>query len=158
MKLKRDSGGGLCFHGLTPLCADTLLRIPGWLASEDPAVRRRLLPAVSDDQETQAQWRRYAGTELEHLFLTRGEIVQKDLASLKRDGVLHWKLTIPAPHASAWLAALNGARLALFELEGLKAEDMDQHRRGGGDERKELALARIDLMAWMQELMLRAGR
>ena len=58
MRTERDPEGNLWLRGLTPLCADTAMRIPGLLNIEDPKVRGRLLPEAYDDPEEEVHWRR----------------------------------------------------------------------------------------------------
>ncbi len=86
MRVERDEAGDLWFRGVTPLCADTMIRLPGYLESEDPAVKRRLLPSVYADANEQEQWHRLGTAELEHLFLSRAEIMRKDLETIEPDG------------------------------------------------------------------------
>lgn len=156
MQVEREVGGDLCCRGITALHADTLMHIPEWLESDDVRVRSRLLPAVYKDPEEEAQWRRFAVPELEHLFASRVEIVGKDLESLAQDGAVTFSLRIPKDHTMAWLSSLNAARLALFELHDLDDEDMELEPAEIGDFDKELALVRIHIMAFMQELLLEA--
>ena len=154
MRTERDPEGNLWLRDLTPLCADTAMRIPGLLKADDPRVRGRLLPEAYDDPEEEAHWRRLGGPELERLFLSRAELICRDLESLSRDGAQTFSLRIPSGHEAAWLSGLNGARLALFALHDLEAEDMDREPHATGDPDKELALLRIHLMAYLQELLL----
>lgn len=157
MQIERDADGGLCFRGITALHADTLMHIPEWLDSDDARVRARLLPTVYEDPEEEEQWRRFGVPELEHLFASRAEIVGKDLESLAQDGAVTFSLRIPKNHTTAWLSTLNAARLALFELHGLEDVDMERDPAEISDFDKELALVRIHIMAFMQELLLEAG-
>lgn len=156
MRVERDAGGHLTLRRMASLCADTLLRLPSWLESEDPLVRRRLLPQVFEDPEEEAQWRRFGASELEYLFLSRAEILRRDLETLEPEGVLafSFRMRIPRGHESAWLSSLNGGRLALFVMHKLDEQDMARDPASLQDPEKELALLRIHLMAWVQELML----
>ena len=157
MQLERDGDGNLRCRGITALHADTLMHIPEWLESEDERVRGRLFPRVYQDEDEEEQWRRLAVPELEHLFVSRARIVGKDLKSLAQDGAVTFSLLIPEAHTTAWVSSLNAARLALFELHDLKEEDMERELDDIADFEKELALVRIHVMAFMQELLLEAG-
>ena len=154
MRTERDAEGNLWLRGLTPLCADTAVRIPGLLKADDPKVRRRLLPEAYDDPEEEAHWKRLGAPELERLFLSRAELIRRDLESLSLEGTQSFSLCIPPGHETAWLSGLNGARQALFALHDLEAEDMEREPQSTGDPDRELALLRIHVMAFLQELLL----
>ena len=158
LEVERDPTGSLWLRGLTPLCVDTLLNLPQWLGSDDERVRARLLPRVYEDPDEEAQWRRLGASGLEHLMMSRTEILRRDLSTLSHDGPLSYSLRIASGHETAWLSGLNGGRLALFELTGLQPSDMERDPSTLGDPEKELALLRIHLMAWMQELLLELMR
>jgi hypothetical protein len=158
MRVERLDDGDLWLRGISPFHADTLLRLPEWLDSSDPRVRARLLPKVYDDAEDEQQWRRFGVPQLEHLFASRAEIVAKDLQSLAQDDSVAFSMRIPQEHANAWLSTLNAARLALFAAHGLDESDMERDPTElEGDFERELALVRIHLMAFMQELLIAAG-
>jgi hypothetical protein len=157
MVVERDAAGDVVVRELAPLHADTLVHVPIWLRSDDPRVRARLLPEAFADEERERQWRRYATPDLEHLFASRAEIVERDLAGLTQDRAMRFSLTIPAAHGSAWLSALNGARLALFALHDLRQVDMERLPNELGDFDRELALVRIHIMAFLQEMLIEAG-
>ncbi len=157
MRVVRQTDGELRVSGLAPLHVDTLMQVPGWLRSDDPAVRGRLLPETYEDRDAEEQWRRYAAPELEHLFQSRAEILAKDLESLEQEGALAFSLSIPAAHGTAWLSALNAARLALFSMHSLSEVDMERDPAELDDFDAELALMRIHIMAYLQELLLDVG-
>jgi hypothetical protein len=157
LSLVLDPDGGCRFTGLPPLLADALARVPAWLDSDDPDVRARLLPGVYGESSEEEAWRRQVHPELERLFLSRAEIVQRDLESLTpgEDGL--FTLRIAPGNLPAWIAALNGARLALFALHRLTAEDMVRDPLTGTDMQRTVALLRINLLAMMQELLIEAS-
>lgn len=158
IRTERDGEGHLWLRSVTPFHADTLVRIPGWLESDDPRVRRRLWPETHEhDSEQEAEWRRLVGPELDHLFASRIEILRRDLATLQQDARASFKLRIASGHERAWLSSLNGARHALFVLHGLSDADMQREPVASGDPEKELALVRIHIMALVQELLMEAG-
>ncbi len=154
MRVERDRDGNTWLRDLTLLVADTAMRIPVLLESEDPRVRGRLLPEAYDDPEEERHWRRLGAPELERLFLSRAQLIRRDLETLARDGPQTFTLRIAVGHEAAWLSGLNGARLALFALHGLEASDMEREPETAGDTEKELALLRIHLMAYLQELLM----
>lgn len=143
--------------GITPLHAAMLATLPELLECDDPRVRGRLLPEVYEDPEEEAQWRRHAAPELAHLFATRAELIAGDLRALELDEDMTFRMRIPPGHETAWLTGLNAARLALFELHDL--EDLDMERDPGDldDPDKQLALVRIHVLAYLQEMLMEAG-
>jgi hypothetical protein len=157
MKLRRDRQGDIWFEDLPPFCVDTCARIPEWLASADPAVQARLRPRAAADEEVEAEWRRYGAPELERLFLSREQILRRDLSTLARarlGGGLRFR--IAHGHENAWLSALNGARHALFIRHGLAPEDIAQEIEAVADPERQEVLARIYVLGWLQELLLAA--
>ena len=154
MKATRDQDGHIALERLTPLDADTLLRLPEWLASEDPEVKGRLFPDVYDDPEEAEQWRRLGTPELLHLFASRQELVKLDLATMEHVAPVRYRMRIAKGHEKAWLATLNAARLALFMQHRLGPKDMELDPCDADTEVKEIALMRIHVMAFVQELLL----
>ena len=103
---------GYLFGGLPAVAVETLKGVPMLLESTDARVRRRLLPETCDTPEDEEHWRQHAVPELERLFLSRAQLVRRDLGSLQKLGFDGSSaLLIPHEHSSAWLAALN-------EIEG----------------------------------------
>lgn len=157
MRLEFDKAGNIRFRGLPSICADTLMRLPDILASDDPAVRLRLLPETYRDPQDRDDWRKYAVPGLEHLFADRVEIIARDLVSLAEDGENLFEMAIPAAHRTAWLSALNAARLTLYVEAGLDPEDVELEPGDLEDFDQDVALMRIHLLAFMQEMMLEGG-
>jgi len=142
----------------TPLCVDTVQRMFEWIESSDPRVQKRLYPDTFRDPAEEAAWRKLMQTELEHLVLSRREIIQRDLAKLRRDGPGLYRFPIGKGHDKAWLSALNAARLALFALHDLRPEHMEAEPEDlDGDDERQLALVRIHIMGFLQELLLHGG-
>lgn len=146
---------GFVFGDLTPASVETLKGVPMLIESADVRVRDRLLPETCIEAEDEEHWRQHAVPELERLFLSRAQLVRRDLASLRKlqksnDEVLF----IQTGHVSAWLAALNAARLAMFALADLKAEHMEEEGYLDCDAKQQEALLRIQLLAWMQSVLL----
>ena len=154
MHWRREDNGDLHLAGLNHLVVDTLMRIPRLLASEDPRVRERLFPRAFADPEDQEQWQRLAEADLEHLFQDQETILRNDLITLKQEERGEYSLTIPARHQTAWLSALNAARLTLYILHRLQPQDMELEGLIEGEPEKEFALVRIHILALIQELLL----
>ena len=155
MKLRRDRQGDIWLENLPPFCAETYAQIPEWLASEDPRVQARFRPRAAPDPRVEAEWLRYGAPELARLFLSREQILRRDLSTLARarlGGGLRFR--IARGHESAWLSALNGARHALFILHALGPGDLAQELDQVADPEREEALARITVLGWLQELLL----
>jgi uncharacterized protein DUF2017 len=149
-----DEAGNFLIEGIDEFTADTLKRVPGWLESTDPAVRDRLLPTVYQDADEEAAWRRHGVPELEHLFVSRLELVKKDLAGMEAARGATYRLRIPAEHATAWLSALNAARLTIFLLHRLTEADMKARLEDLHDPTKLEPLIRINVLAYLQHLLL----
>lgn len=139
---------------LTPLCVDTLQRMFEWIESDDPRVKKRIYPDTFSDPDEEVAWRKLMQSDLEHLVLSRREILAKDLARLRNDGEGLYRVPISKGHDAAWLSTMNAARLALFELHGLTSADMDVDVEDLADEDRQLALFRIHLLGFMQSLLL----
>ncbi|MCA8975065.1 MAG: DUF2017 family protein [Planctomycetes bacterium] len=146
---------GFLFGGIDATTVATLKGVPMLLESSDRRVRDRLLPETCADADDEAQWRQHAVPELERLFLSRAQLVRRDLAGLKKLGGddLH-VLLIVHEHSSAWLAALNAARLALFALNDLSAEHMTDEGFDKLSGRQREAVLRIDLLGSMQAVLI----
>ncbi|MFY9340977.1 MAG: DUF2017 family protein [Planctomycetota bacterium] len=146
---------GFVFGDLTPSSVETLKGVPMLLESADARVRKRLLPETCDDAEAEEHWREHAVPELERLFLSRAQLVRRDLAGLRAMPESDNKLfLLPDPHANAWIAALNAARLALFELAELTAEAMEADGFAKATPKQQEALLRIHLLAEIQSVLL----
>ena len=80
----RDDDGNRWIGGVPPIGAEALVSIPKALTSDDPEVRRRLMPEAYMDPEEQATWERFSVPELKNLFAGRLELVEDDLGTLRR--------------------------------------------------------------------------
>jgi hypothetical protein len=146
---------GYVFGDLSPASVDTLVGVPMLIESSDPRVRGRLFPATCGDEDAETEWRVHAVPELERLFLSRAQLVRRDLAALRpMRKSKNQVLLVPDAHQNAWIAALNAARLALFELNGLSAEAMEPEGFGKATQKQQEALLRIHLLAEIQSVLL----
>jgi len=141
---------------------DTLLCLPEWIESDNPAVRERLLPKAYLDEEEDKEWRDALGSSLEHLFASRTEIVSKDLRDLTISSgstppgeeafanQTLFDVRIPGPHISAWVSTLQAGTHALFILEGLTEEDVAREVPSTEDPEKQVSMLRL---AVLQEIL-----
>ena len=146
---------GWLFGDLTPASVETLTGVPMLIESSDARVRGRLLPETCDGEEDEQHWRQHAVPELERLFLSRAQVVRRDLQAVTRQPKsTNSLLLIPDEHVNAWLAALNAARLALYVLNDMTEEHMtDEGLRNASAKQQEAAL-RIEMLAAMQSVLL----
>jgi hypothetical protein len=119
----------LRISGLHPFMTACLQELPVILEYRDkPKVHDRLFPApTKDDAAINQDWQETVGHDLQHLFRSSGEIVTRDLVALKPSpkNPERYSITFPAPHQSAWMNALNQARLVLAELFEVDEIDMN---------------------------------
>jgi len=147
--------GGFLFGELTPAMIDTLKGVPMLIESSDARVRDRLLPETCSDDEDEAHWRAHAVPELERLFLSRAQVVRRDLATVAQlPRSTNSMLLIPDEHVNAWLAALNAARLALYVLNDMTEEHMTEEGLRNATPKQQEAALRIELLAAMQGVLL----
>lgn len=157
LRVTRGEGGAWIVEGVTEDLAFVLRELPGLLGADQPdAVRKRLFPDPSDDEEMAAEWRRTQHPELFALLADARTVVESDLPSLARGfPARKWRLEIPQAHLTAWISALNAARLALGAVHEVTAADMDPERLAPDTERG-LAILRIDLYGWLQGALIEA--
>ncbi|MCA8957973.1 MAG: hypothetical protein KDC87_18000 [Planctomycetes bacterium] len=162
---------GVWLYEMPAFVADTLLSLPDWVESDDPEVRKRLLPDAYADPEEDRAWRAALGSSLEHLFATRTAIVRGDLKNLRvhAEGEgweadedadpepftpdrARFSVFIPAAHLSAWVSTLQAGTHALFILEGLSAEDLGDELDEIEDDDRKVSLVRLSVL---QEILVR---
>ncbi len=142
---------GYLIGGMAKVHLETLRGVPMLVESSDPRVRERLLPEAYDLADDEEQWREHATPELERLFMSRLQIVRKDLSGVRQmQGQERWVLAIPDTHHNAWIASLNAARLSLYVLNDLTKEHLER----GGDrlcsEKQAEAIWRMNFLAEIQ--------
>ncbi|MFN3240165.1 MAG: DUF2017 family protein [Planctomycetota bacterium] len=146
---------GYVFGDLTPAAVETLKGVPMLIESSDRRVRDRLLPETCQDEDDEQHWREHAVPELERLFLSRAQLVRRDLENLRKlPKSVNAVLLIPDDHVNAWLAALNAARLALYVLNDMTAEHMEEEGFATASPKQQEAALRIGLLAEMQAVLL----
>ena len=147
----RDEDGDVILRGLSPWLVAAIFELPGILAAEPSnEVRKRLFPSPSeDDAEMEEEWARLVHPELFSLLASAREIVERDIGNLS--------LTVPADHVQAWISALNAARLTLAETHGIDEGDLDgEPDTSDWSEEKEGAVVRLEMLGWLQEMLIRA--
>ena len=141
--------------GINPFLAACLQELPEILAQRDhPSARRRLFPdPTAGDREANADWQRLMEPELRHLFVSAAETVARDLAALQPDTSEKdcLETAFPAAHVSAWMSALNQARLILGELHHVEEPDMTREQFDLQDARQ-LAVLRIHVFCYLLQL------
>lgn len=146
---------GYVFGDLSPASVDTLKGVPMLIESGDARVRARLLPETCAEPDDEQQWRRHAVPELERLFLSRAQLVRRDLARMRTmPKSVNSLLLIPHEHQGAWLAALNAARLALFVLNDMTAAHLEEDGFANANPKQQEAVLRIHLLAEIQSVLL----
>ncbi|MFK7741020.1 MAG: DUF2017 family protein [Planctomycetota bacterium] len=146
---------GYVFGDLTPATIETLKGVPMLIESSDRRVRERLLPKTCTEEEDEAHWREHAVPELERLFASRAQLVRRDLEQLRKiPDTVNYVLLISDEHTNAWIAALNAARLALYVLNDMTAEHMEEDGFLKATPKQQEAALRINLLAEIQAVML----
>lgn len=166
LHIREAEDGGLVFEGIAPWYLAVLVELPTLLEPEQPeAVKERLFPLPSRDEEHCEEWRKLVHPELFALLASAREVVAKDLQELEPledEAFPLWRLAIPAAHVNAWLSALNAARLALAARHGVDEDDMEGpgEEEDAGEERepdeRSVAVAKIHLLGLLQHMILEA--
>lgn len=155
LQLRRRDDGTLVLSRMPPFLAMALRRVPERLGADQPdAVRRRLYPDPSEDEEAAADWRRTQHPELFALLADARQILLADLATLRPTrSERTWSVEIPERHVQAWLTALHAAAVALGAVWNVEAQDMRIGHGYSADPRG-AAIFEIDLLAWIQGTLL----
>ncbi|HMQ24210.1 MAG TPA: DUF2017 family protein [Planctomycetota bacterium] len=150
-----EADGSLLFRHLAAGYARALREVPDILLDDSEDVRVRLFPnSYVDDPEREADWERYSKPDLIALFESRRAIVARDLDSLSPEPVWSgYSLRIPESHRSAWMAALNAARVAIGVRAGIDAADMEAELDFDPPDAKQLALYRIHVLGHVLALV-----
>ncbi len=161
MEIHPLPGGGLLVEHIPAALVTILRTVPAILSGLDPYSEGPLFPRAFEDDEEEAQWKRYARPDLAHLFQTRLEVIAGDLAGmeLQEDGCgpgeeESFRLVIPAGHEAAWLAGLNAVRLFIYTKLKFSPEEMKLEPQELEDPAKALALFEIQALAVFQQAIL----
>jgi tetraacyldisaccharide-1-P 4'-kinase len=90
-------------------------------------------------------------SELRHLFEAAADTLAADLRGFDRR---RRQVVFPAGHLRAWMSAVNQTRVLLTELHGLEESDMQRTEYDPGSAR-DAALARVQLLGWLLETLVR---
>jgi hypothetical protein len=159
VEISRPDEKNVLLSQLDQLLSELLRRIVcGADPSGNEAARNRLFSAPSQDAgeaELIEDWRSYVEPELQRLFQSSLEVIERDVKTLRTDkksGVA--TLTIPVGHLEAWIHGLNQARLALAARYAFDENDLDRILPLSGDDRS-YALLQVRFYGILQELFLR---
>jgi hypothetical protein len=158
MRFRRASADSWELRDIHPLFAGMLAELPK-AASRHKKAQARLYPdpaGAHDDPGLRRDWKDHVRPELERLFASSREIVDRDLSALGRNGE-GTRLVIPADHLDAWLNALNQARLVLVEENKFTETDLDHGEPPDLATRRGLSLLKVHFYAHLQELLVDAA-
>lgn len=158
MRLSRLPNGSWEIRDIHPLFAGLLSELPRTAARHDKAGMRLYPDPVhsASHEDLCRDWRQHVRPELQRLFSTNREIVQRDLAQLGADG-LGTRLVLSAANLDAWLNVLNQARLIIVEENEFGEKDLDHNEPPDLATRRGLALLKVHFYAHLQELLLEAA-
>ena len=162
-RITRAEDGGLNISNLAPGFISLLLELPEVLAPEfqdDEAVKERLYPEPSGDEEQKKEWIKFVYPELFALIVDARTVVTRDLGGLvpceEEELFGAWEMNIPKKHVNAWISALNAARLSIGAKHGVEEEDMadDEPVEDDAWTEKRVAVTKIHLLGWLQQMIL----
>lgn len=154
LTLERQTDGGLLLRGVPLWLYVTLLEIPALLDPDQPEeVKRRLYPEPGDDPALKEEWIRLVHPELFATVASAREIVERDLKAMEATGE-SFSLLIPPSHVHGWISALNAARLTLAEKFGIGEAEMAERHAPTLEGARALALIKIDVLAWIQQVLI----
>jgi hypothetical protein len=143
--------GRVAIGGIDATVAYCLHQVSDVLAQrESPDVQRRFYPDIlAPGDARNAEWHRLMDGDLHHLFSTAGDILRRDLGGLRTSRT---ELVLPGSHLSAWMSALNQARIVLAELHGFQDRDMIREDLDPSDER-DRALIQTHILGLLLQLL-----
>jgi len=155
----RQPDGSVVLSDLAPWFVTVLLELPDLLAEGQPEeVQRRLFPDPGEDPERNKDWDRLVRPDLFALLASAREILARDLEGLgphaEAATPLLWRVAVPAAHLSAWISALNAARLTLGALHDISEGDMDALPPPETWGEKQTAITKIHLYGVLQQMLL----
>ena len=156
VEVKVQADGHVELSVLAPWVVAVLLELGDLLDPDQPdCVLDRLYPVPSGDSEHRNDWKKFVHPDLVDLLASARDIVSDDLQTFTpaAAGKIGWRLEIPSTHVTAWISALNAARLTIAELDQLGAFELDALPEDlAGD--IAASVAKIRLFGWIQELIL----
>ena len=160
LHIRVDADGNYALHQVPLAVVGALAELVRLVSAPPPEASARLFQTVSEDDEANEaneDWERLIHPELRQLFASAVTLVADDLGNARfedPDDETAWCIPIPEAHASAWISALNQARLILAEVHDFDVDDMESELVPG-DERS-LALAKVHLFGQIQHGLIEA--
>ena len=158
MRLRRTSTDSWELRDIHPLLATFLSELPK-VAARHKKAQARLYPDPIGGvahAEFRRDWKEHVRPELERLFASSRDIVERDLS--EPGGYNHGtKVVIPCAHLEAWLSALNQARLVIVEESNFTEADLDHHEPPDLATQRGLSLLKIHFYGHLQELLIEAA-
>ena len=158
MRFRRASTDSWELRDIHPLFASLLTELPK-VAARHKKAQARLYPdpiGWGDHAEFRRDWKEHVRPELERLFASSSDTVAGDVSALAGN-CRGTKLVIPGGHLSAWLNALNQARLVIVEENNFSEADLDHRQPPDLATRRGLALLKMHFYAYLQELLVEAA-
>jgi hypothetical protein len=151
IRVRESAPDRVSVSGLPEPISDMLCDLPKVLARRDDAARRLYPDPHRHNPRAAAEWHQLMDGDLRHLFASAADLVTGDLATLDRQ---RGEVTFPAAHLSAWMSALNQARLILGEIHEVTESDMERDDLDPFLPR-DLALVTIGTYGFLLELLVR---
>ncbi len=150
----RRKDGAVDLENLGPPLLSALLDLPSLLRDDPPeGVGKRLFPVPTDDDERNDEWKRLVHPDLFALLASSRAIVERDLVGVHVGARAASRVRIPPKNVSAWVAALNAARLTIAETNGVGEREMSTHI-ARLPARQADAVVRIHVYGWLQQLLI----
>ena len=159
LHLQRLADGNLCLAGVDESWRHILSSVPALLAEpQPPAVRERLLPKPSSQENINRDWRELVVPGLEALWRTNYELMAADLGRLEKDPAHgeSWRVVFPANHAAAWLSALNQARLVMGSRWDVTEADLNRPAKHLKPTERDHDIFLIHLLAYVEQMFIEA--
>ena len=155
LTLEGVEDGRLALRGVDAAIAFCLLQVPSIVSRRDaPEVRDRFYPeAVKGDPDRNAEWHRLMDSELRHLFEAAGTTMARDLEAID---ARRREIVFPAAHLSAWMSAINQARLVLAEIHHFDESDMSRTDIQAEDPRS-AALAEVQILGYVLQVLVESS-
>jgi len=147
----QTSDGTLAIREIPEPFLEMLKAIPRWNESSGPEAEARIFPSPSvNDEALLNDWKAFVQPGLYELFLDARSTVLADLGSITgKPG--NFSLDIPIRHATAWLNALNQARLAIAATYEFTEKELSKPAAAKLTTARQIARLEMDFFAAIQE-------
>jgi Domain of unknown function (DUF2017) len=155
LSLGEGPDGRLVLRDVDTPIAFCLLQVPAIVARrDDPEMRSRIYPdATAGDAARNAEWHRLMDGELRHLFESAARTLERDLGAFD---VARREVAFPAAHLTAWMTAINQARVVLAELHGFGESDLASTELDADDPRG-AALVELQILGYVLQVLVERG-